>query len=280
MPARQMLAAMLCLAFALTLAACGGGGGSKPAEKLYEFWGYESDTLNFHYDGTAVTMYSCHTLVGEPIVATSQNRPSNGWWRKPDGARGLKANDKVCWSSSSGDDLGKYGTVTAIQTKEDEIAIRASAYDRDGVTLGKITSHAEIDYQSLERKILQTATVIGLGKGYEYAVFDSTEERHAIRDSEVAGTTSEITGSETGMITPIYNTTFGHVFGNTQTTTNVQQTGGSIRVSRNHTVKFYHDEPNTDKYINLNLVMNSLVQAEFEIVNSKPTADYYYNFLD
>ena len=89
-------------------------------------------------------------------------------------------------------------------------------------------------------------------------MFDNTEERKQETESEVTGSTSITTGSETGVVTPLYNSTYGVQFGNASTTTSVQRTPNSITVNRKHSVRYYESEPDTDGYFDIDVVMSSL----------------------
>ena len=145
-----------------------------------------------------------------------------------------------------------------VQTKENEFSIHARKSDKDEVTLGKVISHAEIDYGKVENFIMMVAAGLGEREGFKYGVFDNIEERERTIEGDVAGTTSRGNEVETGMVSQIYNTTFGSKFGDSQVTTTVQRTSGKIELQRKHSVRFYHEEPDTDEHFNVDLVLKSL----------------------
>lgn len=263
MPARSAIAAMLCLAFALTLAACGGSGLVRVTHD-HQHWTFaDVGTLirleggNTYYDVCTVLQenvskekhssrtehdsdYTANTFV---VTSKSTHYPA-------------KSGDKFCYSIEK--------NVSFIQTKEHEAIIQASTSSSDG----------EIDYGALEHNILVFTAALGKLGGFKYGVFDNTEERVQEKESEVTGSRSTTIGSETGAVTSIYNSTYGVQFGDAHTTTHVERTPGKVTVNRKHSVRYYKAEPDTDGYFDIGIVLKSLNHDLDVIEHGVPNAKY------
>ena len=279
MPARQTLAAMLCLAFALSLAACGGGGGG--GGQLYQYWNAVKKSYFQVARGTSF-YHSCVTLEGEPVISAydeSKGEQSDYFERVDEQSRNYKTGDTVCgtWKDIPGP------LVTHIQTKENEFTIHFFEDDEDMVSYdGTILRRAHIDDAFVDKSILGRTVILGLNAGVKYGVFDNIEEHRRVDESQVTGSTSATDTTEVGIVFPtLYRTQYGVAFGDSETTTTIKRTGKRIEVERQHSVRFYHDKPNTDAYFDLAITaksMQDMLGDEFEIVHSVPPADYYREY--
>ena len=273
MPARSAIAAMLCLAFALTLAACGGGG-----ESQYQYWNATTKSY-YQVDGGKLYQHWCVTLEGEPVISAysrTKMKQVDYWIKVDEESRNFKSGDTVC---STWEDTPGY-SASHIQTKENEFSIGYFRASEDLIgSYGDVYKRASIDTTEVDRDILSRAVVLGLNGGFKYGVFDNIEEHRRVDESRVTGSTSATNASEAGIVSSLYNTQYGVAFGDSATTTTLKSTGSRIEVQRKHTVRFYHDKPSTDAYFDLSLVAKSVLGypagSYFEIVHAPPSADYY-----
>ena len=176
-----------------------------------------------------------------------------------------KSGDKIC--------IVHPHITNYVQTKENEFIVQASLSDSSE------DRAVSIDYAALETAILYDAAALGRFGNFKYGVFDNTEERKQEAESQVTGSTSRTTGSETGIVTPLYKSTYGVRFGNESTTTSVDRTPNSITVNRKHSVRYYNSEPDTDGYFNVDLILKSLDSHSdtLQVIDSQvPNAKYCY----
>ena len=166
-----------------------------------------------------------------------------------------KSGDKFCRSL-------RFPNSSYAQTKENEFILHVSMSDSSKYRA------VSIDYAKLENQVLFDAAALGRYGNFKYGVFDNTEERTQEAESQVTGSTSRTTGSETGIVTPIYKSTYGVRFGNERTTTSVDRTPNSITVNRKHFVRFYNSEPDTDGYFNVDLILKTFKADRIAVLDS------------
>ena len=262
MRAHSAIAAMLCLAFALSLAACGGGGKPAPVATK-EFWDWDRSSAISYYkpEGGSVQEYSCRTLIGEPGEYDKQARSIPV--QKTEGA---KAGDILCYSLHYS---SLYSKTMVLQTRESEFRVNHYV---------ERSTDNPIHLGIVEKFILLVASVYGIAEGYKYGVFDNTEEHTTKQEDRVEGERTTVTGRESGMATSIYNSTYGVRFGDATSTTKVERKAGRVSLQRSHTIRYYKDKPNSDSWFDLYLTLKSVNDGlNVEVVGRdfKPTADHY-----
>ena len=241
---KHHVAAMLCLAFALTLAACGN---PRWVTITHQHW---TAAMGGEYIGfNEGKIYQSYCYVLQEDVSKAKHSSSNR--HNPDytSKTFVITSNSEHYPGKSGDKfcVTRFRSTTFVQTKENEFIIQATASDS-----------SEIDYAALERGILYDAAALGRLGNFKYGVFDSTEERKQEQESKITSSTSITTDSGTGVVTPLYNSTYGVRFGNASTTTSVNRTQGSITVTRKHSVRYYNSEPDTDGYFDAEIVLKSM----------------------
>ena len=269
-PFKLVLCLVLVLAIPLALAACGGG--SKVSKIIpHQHWTYTHDgDYIVAQDGTfghVTCAFLEEEVSKEKHINSSKHNPNYKTMTAVITSRNKyypgNPGDKFClvhWT----------GGPSYIQTKENEFTLQATASDSSRYRA------AQIDYVALERKILFTAAALGRWGNFKYGVFDNAEERKQEAEAQVTGSTSRTTGSETGVVTPLYKSTYGVRYGNESTTTSVDRTPNSITVTRKHSVRYYNSEPDTDGYFNVDLILKSLGAEKFKVVDGIPDAKYCY----
>ena len=226
----------LALAFPLALAACGGGKSSTSEKR--EAWSYEPMDSILALEGGTGYLLDCGSLIekrkkGSPKKKTiliekaflPQIQPQSGM--------------VFC---------SKYlRNIRYTQTKNDGYI----------VTISQRATSDDFNYSSLESELLAVVARIGTRDGFKYGVFDNIEERERASEGHITGSTSRSSGRGTGIETSLYNSVYSSHFGNANTTTTIERTSNKITVERKHIVRFYHSEPDTDKYFELNLILKS-----------------------
>ena len=128
------------------------------------------------------------------------------------------------------------------QIREDEFVIHATSSSNSG----------KKNEGEFERFILIVTAAIGDHEGFKYGIFDQVSTT-VDRDPGETVTTSRGTG--------MAGTAYGLYFGSDQSTTTTKMVDGTLTIERRHHVKFYRSKPVSDAYLDLALLMNSIVRG-------------------
>ena len=261
---KPALALCLALAIPLVLAACGRSSTSTHWVVIpHQHWTYSDAGEYLELGGGK--LYHSHCVILKENV--SKQKHSSRSKHNPDytAQTFVVTSNSKHYPAKSGDKFCHvHDHITSyVQTKENEFIIQASMSDSSEYRA------VSIDYAELEGQILLDAAALGKYGNFKYGVFDNTEERTQEEESQVTGSTSRTTGSETGIVTPIYKSTYGVRFGNESTTTSVDRTPNRIIVTRKHSVRYYNSEPNTDGYFNVDLVLESLGGENIKVITGE-----------